>query len=190
MDGNQVFKVILVGDSSVGKTSLINRYVLNRFEKEYKATIGCDFLAKAIALDGVEYSLQIWDTAGNERYNSVVNSFYRGSDGVVVVFDVTNQKSFDNVDYWLRQFREGVSNDDVPVILAGNKVDVDTARPDSDLRRVVTAAQAASKIGYATYIETSAKTSQSVEELFRELLRLMIQKRGNEGSIGESAPLD
>ncbi|KAL7717029.1 GTP-binding protein ypt7 [Entamoeba marina] len=171
MQTPQMLKLILIGDSGVGKTSLIHRYVMNQFDPIYKATIGCDFLAKSLCIDNVEYVLQIWDTAGHERFSSIVTSFYRGSDAVIIVFDVTNSNSFQHISTWINEFNQGVNDADVPVVICGNKI-------DSPERCITTDAAKTwcDRFSYS-YVETSALTSQCVDDLFSEIVKLTIEKR-------------
>ena len=121
------FKILILGDSGVGKTSLMNRYVNSTFTERYKATIGADFLAKTITIEDKKCNLQIWDTAGNERFHSLGIAFYRGTDACVLVFDLTNSKSFDNIQSWIDEFLlNAIPNtpEKFPFILLGNKYDL------------------------------------------------------------------
>ncbi|KFG46412.1 GTPase RAB7, partial [Toxoplasma gondii GAB2-2007-GAL-DOM2] len=99
-----LLKVIILGDSGVGKTSLMNQYVNKKFSNQYKATIGADFLTKDVVIDDKEVTVQIWDTAGQERFQSLGVAFYRGADCCVLVFDVTNPKSFESLQSWKEEF--------------------------------------------------------------------------------------
>ncbi|ELP90270.1 ehrab7g protein, putative [Entamoeba invadens IP1] len=172
----QMFKIILIGESGVGKTSLINRYVENSFDPVYKSTIGCDFLSKNVQYEGVEYVLQIWDTAGHEKFSSMISSFYRGSDGAFVVFDVTDTASFSNLDSWINEF-SGSINNDVPIIVCGNKTDLEN-------RCVPTAsAQQWCDLRNYTYVESSAKSSAGVTDMFATIVKLIVDnKKGDDVS--------
>ena len=118
-----LLKVIILGDSGVGKTSLMNQYVNRKFSNQYKATIGADFLTKDITLDdNRQVTLQIWDTAGQERFRTITSSYYRGAHGIIVVYDVTDQDSFDNVKQWLQEI-ERYASENVKKLLRGSKVD-------------------------------------------------------------------
>jgi len=124
----KLLKVILLGDSGVGKSSLMNRYVNESFITEYKATIGADFLTKHIQLDSDSVTLQIWDTAGQERFQSLGIAFYRGADCCALVFDVNEEESFDNVATWREEFLHKAGIRDIehfPFVLLGNKTDVE-----------------------------------------------------------------
>merc|ERR1712130_339924 len=119
------------GDSGVGKTSLMNKFVNDKFSKQYKATIGADFLTKEILIDDKLVTMQIWDTAGQERFQSLGVAFYRGADACILVFDLTSKKSFENLDTWREEFlvQSGPSDhDSFPFVVLGNKSDLKDSR--------------------------------------------------------------
>ncbi|KAI8014289.1 hypothetical protein LOK49_LG05G01958 [Camellia lanceoleosa] len=123
-----LLKVIILGDSGVGKTSLMNQYVNKKFSNQYKATIGADFLTKEVQFEDRLFTLQIWDTAGQERIQSLGVAFYRGADCCVLVYDVNVMKSFDNLNNWREEFLIQASPSDpenFPFVVIGNKIDVD-----------------------------------------------------------------
>ncbi|KAJ7978376.1 Ras-related protein Rab7 [Quillaja saponaria] len=123
-----LLKVIILGDSGVGKTSLMNQYVNRKFSNQYKATIGADFLTKEVQFEDRLFTLQIWDTAGQERFQSLGVAFYRGADCCVLVYDVNSMKSFDNLNNWREEFLIQASPSDpenFPFVVIGNKIDVD-----------------------------------------------------------------
>lgn len=105
-----LLKVIILGDSGVGKTSLMNQYVNNKFSEQYKATIGADFCTKDVTIDDKLVTLQIWDTAGQERFQSLGVAFFRGADACILVYDMTNPKSFESLDKWRKDFLQNVSD--------------------------------------------------------------------------------
>jgi len=163
-----LLKVIILGDSGVGKTSLMNQYVNRKFSNQYKATIGADFLTKEVQFEDRLFTMQIWDTAGQERFQSLGVAFYRGADCCVLVYDVNVQKSFDNLNNWREEFLIQASPsdpDNFPFVVLGNKVDVDGGNS-----RVVSEKKArawcASK-GNIPYFETSAKEGFNVESAFQ-----------------------
>lgn len=137
-----LLKVIILGDSGVGKTSIMNQYITSKFSNSYKATIGADFLTKDIEIDQKEVSLQVWDTAGQERFQSLGVAFYRGSDCCALVFDVCNIKSFENIETWREEFLLQVgSNSDsslFPFVLIGNKVSITMLVPTFSYQSVKT----------------------------------------------------
>eukprot|EP00758_Cryptobia_borreli_P004115 Tbor_TRINITY_DN4194_c0_g1::TRINITY_DN4194_c0_g1_i1::g.26514::m.26514/K07897/RAB7A; Ras-related protein Rab-7A len=122
-----VLKIILLGDSGVGKTSLMRQYVSNRFEKRYKATIGADFFSHQEIIEGVPVDLQIWDTAGQERFQSLGAAFYRGADACLLCFDITNAQSFQNLRTWIQEFTYQ-ANGIKDMLLIGNKADLQERR--------------------------------------------------------------
>ncbi|CAL5095817.1 unnamed protein product [Urochloa decumbens] len=165
-----LLKVIILGDSGVGKTSLMNQYVNKKFSNQYKATIGADFLTK-----------EIWDTAGQERFQSLGVAFYRGADCCVLVYDVNSMKSFDNLNNWREEFLIQASPsdpDNFPFVLLGNKVDVDGGNS-----RVVSEKKAkawcASK-GNIPYFETSAKDGTNVEDAFQCIVKNALKNEPEE----------
>ncbi|ESQ34517.1 hypothetical protein EUTSA_v10008896mg [Eutrema salsugineum] len=162
-----LLKVIVLGDSGVGKTSLMNQYVNNKFSQQYKATIGADFVTKELQIDDRLVTLQIWDTAGQERFQSLGIAFYRGADCCVLVYDVNHLKSFDSLDNWHEEFLKQASPRDptaFPFILLGNKVDIDGGNS-----RVVSEKKArawCAEKGNILYFETSAKEDYNVDDSF------------------------
>jgi len=168
-----LFKIVVLGESGVGKTSLLLRYVSNKFTVATKSTIGSDFLNKEITLDGKPINLQIWDTAGQERFQGLGTSFYRGADGVCFVFDVTRRKTFEELAAWKKAFLIQVGhegNDNFPMILLANKIDLEN--------REVTKSEVASfcqKEGIQFY-ETSAKESINVDKAFEQVTTLILSR--------------
>jgi small GTP-binding protein len=161
----QVFKVIAVGDGSVGKTSITIRFCEGKFSQEYLMTIGANFGVKqntvSFGEEDKDIKLQIWDTGGQERFSPIRELYYKGALGAVVVFDVTNRESFEHAQNWFSEVRKNVAN--IPITLIGNKIDLPN--------RVVTyeeGVQMARKCA-APYRETSAKTGTCVDEVFLEL---------------------
>ena len=167
-----LLKVIIRGDSGVGKTSLMNQYVNKKFSNQYKATIGADFLTKEVQVDDRLVTMQIWDTAGQERFQSLGVAFYRGADCCVLVYDVNVAKTFENLDNWREEFliQAGPNDpDSFPFVVLGNKIDYDNGNS-----RVVSEKKAKSwcqSKGGIPYFETSAKEDVNVESAFREIAR-------------------
>ncbi|KAI5807032.1 ras family-domain-containing protein [Geopyxis carbonaria] len=167
----KILKVIILGDSGVGKTSLMNQYVNGKFSAAYKATIGADFLTKECELDDRTVTLTIWDTAGQERFQSLGVAFYRGADCCVLCYDITNPKSFDNLTSWRDEFLIQASPrdpDSFPFVMLGNKLDV------ADSRRAVSARRAqafCNQFGQIPYFETSAKEGAGVAQAFEAIAR-------------------
>eukprot|EP00049_Salpingoeca_infusionum_P017203 m.352131 g.352131 ORF g.352131 m.352131 type:complete len:207 (+) comp16447_c0_seq1:139-759(+) len=162
-----LLKVIILGDSGVGKTSLMNQYVTQKFSNQYKATIGADFLTKEITVSDRLVTMQIWDTAGQERFQSLGVAFYRGADCCVLVFDVTVPKTFETLDSWRDEFLIQASPrdpDNFPFVVLGNKVDLDS-RAISEKRANTWCLNK----GGIPYFETSAKDSTNVEAAFQKI---------------------
>jgi Ras-related protein Rab-2A len=161
----QVFKVIAVGDGSVGKTSITIRFCEGKFSQEYLMTIGANFGVKQQTIsfgeDAKDIKLQIWDTGGQERFSPIRELYYKGALGALVVFDVTSRDSFDHVPMWFSEVRKNVTN--IPITLIGNKIDL----PDRAITYPESVAMA--KRMAAPYRETSAKTGERVYEVFSEL---------------------
>ena len=165
-----LLKVIILGDSGVGKTSLMNQYVNKKFSNQYKATIGADFLTKEVMVDDRLVTMQIWDTAGQERFQSLGVAFYRGADCCVLVYDVNVAKTFENLESWRSEFliQAGPRDpDNFPFVVLGNKIDLEN-------QRLVTQKRAQSwcqSKGNIPYFETSAKAAINVEQAFQTIAK-------------------
>ncbi|KAI0042690.1 ras-domain-containing protein [Auriscalpium vulgare] len=156
-------KIVLLGDQSVGKTSLITRFMYDTFDNTYQATIGIDFLSKTLYLDDRTVRLQLWDTAGQERFRSLIPSYIRDSTVAIVVFDITNRQSFLSTSKWIDDVRSERGTD-VMVVLVGNKADL------SDKRQVtLEEATAKSQQLNIMFMETSAKAGHNVKSLFKKI---------------------
>jgi Ras-related protein Rab-1A len=162
MEYEHIFKILLIGDSGTGKSSLMVRFTDNAYFATYISTIGVDFKIKTIELDGKIIKLQIWDTAGQERFRTIVSGYYRGAQGIIIVYSVCNETSFLNVPSWLHEI-DRYASDNVVKILIGNK-------NDSEPKTVsyTTGKEYADKM-HMTFFETSAKTSANVEQAFLTL---------------------
>merc|ERR1711884_284017 len=164
-------KVVIIGDTAVGKTSLLQRYMNGKFSAQHRATVGADFLSKDIQLANKNYNLQVWDTAGQERFQSIGSAFYRGSDCCVIVFDITNPKSFDTLDNWKTEFinQGGIKNPDTfPFVVLGNKCDKETDRKVMKAK----AETWCNDNGNYSYFETSAKDDILVGDAFERVTTL------------------
>ncbi|KAI9341659.1 ras family-domain-containing protein [Obelidium mucronatum] len=168
------FKLVFLGEQSVGKTSLITRFMYDTFDNTYQATIGIDFLSKTMYLEDRTVRLQLWDTAGQERFRSLIPSYIRDSSVAVVVFDITNRTSFQNTNKWIDDVRAERGND-VIIVLVGNKTDL------SDKRQVSTEeGEKKAKEANVLFIETSAKAGYNVKALFRKIAQAL--PGGGEGN--------
>ena len=126
-DYDMIFKVVLIGDSGVGKTNLLSRYLKNEFSFDSKTTVGVEFGAKRMEIDGVKIKAQIWDTAGQERFRSITNAYYKGAKGALLVYDTTRRDTFDNINKWVPELRQS-GDKEATIILVGNKVDLTNER--------------------------------------------------------------
>eukprot|EP01080_Neovahlkampfia_damariscottae_P012275 gene12275-5859_t len=182
MSQKKFLKVIILGDSGVGKTSLMNQFVNNKFSSQYKATIGADFLTKEVQVNDKNVTMQIWDTAGQERFQSLGVAFYRGADSCVLVFDVNVAGTFEHLDQWRDEFliQAGPEDpDNFPFIVIGNKIDLSDQRVVNQKR-----AQAwCQSKGNLPYFETSAKDSTNVEDAFRVIANNALGKEDNSGYV-------
>ncbi|XP_051506238.1 ras-related protein Rab-6A-like isoform X1 [Xyrauchen texanus] len=157
------FKLVFLGEQSVGKTSLITRFMYDSFDNTYQATIGIDFLSKTMYLEDRTIRLQLWDTAGQERFRSLIPSYIRDSAAAVVVYDIANLNSFQQTSKWIDDVRTERGSD-VIIMLVGNKTDL------ADKRQVsLEAAEKKARDLNVMYIETSAKAGYNVKQLFRRV---------------------
>ncbi|RMX81559.1 hypothetical protein D0869_06718 [Hortaea werneckii] len=174
------FKLVFLGEQSVGKTSLITRFMYDSFDSTYQATIGIDFLSKTMYLEDRTVRLQLWDTAGQERFRSLIPSYIRDSSVAVVVYDITSQKSFQQTRKWVDDVR-GERGNDVIIVLVGNKTDLNE-------KREVTAAQGEeeAKKHNLMFIETSAKVGHNVKALFKRIAQALpgMEGEGQQAAAG------
>merc|ERR1712130_596295 len=161
------FKLVFLGEQSVGKTSLITRFMYDSFDNTYQATIGIDFLSKTMHLDDQTVRLQLWDTAGQERFRSLIPSYVRDSNVAIIVYDVTEEKSFSQIDKWIKDVKTQRS-EDVIIFLVANKTDL------SD-RRIIPCDDGKKKAEEHNihYVESSAKTGYNVKKLFQQVARCL-----------------
>ncbi|KAF8961781.1 Ras- protein Rab-11A [Entomortierella lignicola] len=159
-----LFKVVLIGDSGVGKSNLVSRFTRNEFNLESKSTIGVEFTTRSIQVDAKTIKAQIWDTAGQERYRAITSAYYRGAVGALLVYDIAKHATYENVGRWLKELRDHADTN-IVIMLVGNKSDL------RHLRAVPTdeAKQFAAENGLS-FIETSALDSSNVELSFQRIL--------------------
>ncbi|CAD8067031.1 unnamed protein product [Paramecium primaurelia] len=155
-----LFKILLIGNSAVGKSSLLLRFADNVFNESFLPTIGVDFKIRTFDLNGKTVKLQIWDTAGQERFKTITNSYYKGAHGIILVYDVTDKQSFKDVENWLAEV-EKYANENVVRVLVGNKVDLESKREVTQEE----GKELADSLNIR-FIETSAKNSSNVEKAF------------------------
>mmetsp|Transcript_26376 Transcript_26376/g.81161 ORF Transcript_26376/g.81161 Transcript_26376/m.81161 type:complete len:205 (-) Transcript_26376:311-925(-) len=169
-DYDHLFKLVLIGDTGVGKSCLLLRFADDAFTESYISTIGVDFRFRTVKVDGKTVKLQIWDTAGQERFRTITSAYYRGADGIIMVYDVTSQESFDHVADWLTEVNRYASEGTCK-LLVGNKSDMDDKIVNTD-----TAKEYADSLGIP-FLETSAKNATNVEEAFLTMAQELIKLR-------------
>jgi len=165
-----MFKLLIIGNSSVGKTSFLFRYADNSFTSAFVSTVGIDFKVKTVFRQDKRVKLQIWDTAGQERYRTITTAYYRGAMGFILMYDVTNEESYNAVQDWCTQIKT-YSWDNAQVVLVGNKCDLDDERVVSTDR----GRQLAHQLGLE-FFETSAKENVNVKQVFERLVDVICDK--------------
>jgi len=160
VDYDFLFKILIIGDSGVGKSCMLLRFADDTYTENYISTIGVDFKIRTVELDGKTCKLQIWDTAGQERFRTITSSYYRGAHGIIIVYDVTNNESFANVEQWLQEI-ESYASENVDKLLVGNKCDLEE-------KKVINyeIGERFAKSKEMKFLETSAKNSTNVEQAF------------------------
>ena len=182
MESNQeielIIKLLLLGDTAVGKTSILLKYINDTFDQSVISTIGVDYMDKIIDYDKYKIKLQIWDTSGQERFRSITRNFYRNADGVMVVFDLTKKATYDHVKVWLSEAYE--HNEDITTILIGNKLDLVNERDVSKEIAVNFANNNKLK-----YLETSAKNGTNIKESFNTIIDLLLKGKTEQEIIND-----
>lgn len=163
MDGEHVFKTLIIGDSSVGKSNLLLRFSDNIFHDTFLPTIGVDFKIKSVNVYDKSIKLNIWDTAGQDRFKTITQAYYKGAHGIVVVFDLTERNSFEHVQNWFQEIKKN-AGETVVKILVGNKVDLQESRAVQKSE-----GEALARSLGVLYVETSAKTGENVDSVFMNL---------------------
>ena len=165
-----IFKVVIVGDSGVGKTNLIGRYLKNEYRQDTKATVGVEFGEKKYDISGLKIKAQLWDTAGQERYKAITSMYYKGAKGALIVFDLSSKTTFVNAEKWYNEIKKA-TDPSINLILVGNKSDL------KDKRQVNTedAENKAKEMGIA-YMETSALNAENVDKAFSWLIEEISKK--------------
>ena len=175
-----LYKILLLGDSSVGKTCFLMRYTDNTFQEIHMSTIGLDYKLKNVQLDdGKMVKIQIWDTAGQDRFRSITKNYYKGAHGIILIYDITNKKSFDNVRNWINQIKEEVS-DKVSIVLVGNKVDDEQHR----IVKTEDGEKIAKEFGLL-FFECSAKSGINIDSTFNELVKKTVENYSKIKDKGE-----
>jgi small GTP-binding protein len=164
--GERLVKILIIGESAVGKSCLLLRFAENKFTESFLTTIGIDFKVRHIEIDDTKVKLQIWDTAGQEKFRTITKAYYRGAHGILLVYDVTSNESFNQTRQWMQSIRENMA-DPVSVIFVGNKCDMERKVAKEE-------AQELANEFNVEYYETSAKTGDGVEQTFLRLTKLIL----------------
>ena len=161
---DMIFKIVLIGNTSVGKTNILSKYLTDQFDPDSKATVGVEFGTKNFKIENNIVKVQIWDTAGQERYRSITNAYYKGAKGSLLVYDITNKKSFDDLDKWILDLKTN-GDDNLSLILLGNKSDLED-------KRVISTEEGKNKAEFykSSFLETSALNGNNIEKAFSELI--------------------
>ena len=173
-----MFKVVLVGDSFVGKTNIMSKYLKNEFHEDSKATVGVEFGAKQFQIEGHTIKAQIWDTAGQERYKAITSAYYKGAKGAFVVYDITRKSSFESVEKWVNDLTS-TADKKVTIVLIGNKCDLDNHRQITKEE----GGEKANKLQVA-FLETSAFSGENLDKAF-EMMVNEIYKKCHEEMLAE-----
>ncbi|XP_068179602.1 RAB11a, member RAS oncogene family, like [Antennarius striatus] len=181
-----LFKVVLIGDSGVGKSNLLSRFTRNEFNLESKSTIGVEFATRSIQVDGKTVKAQIWDTAGQERYRAITSAYYRGAVGALLVYDIAKHLTYENTERWLKELQDH-ADCNIVIMLVGNKSDL------RHLRAVpIDEAKAFAEKHNLSFLETSALDSTNVEKAFHDILtaiyRIVSQKQMSGQSDSDFSP--
>ena len=167
-----LYKIIIIGDTCVGKSNILSRYLKDEFKEDSKSTVGVELGTKFVKVKGVGAKLQIWDTAGQERYKSITSSYYKGSHGCFIVYDITSETSFENVEKWYEQAQKDASKE-VSIILVGNKCDLENERKVSKEK-----GEEKAKSLNAPFFETSALSKINIDDIFKEMINNIYERTG------------
>ena len=189
MNYDKKCQLLVIGNSAVGKSSILRRFTQDKFNPNYFATVGIDFFTKDVILDDKIIHIKIWDTAGQERYKSLTQGFFRNAQGIIIVYDITNQTSFDDLKYWIQSIENNINlqNKIIPAIIIGNKIDILEREVDN-----ITAENFAKEIKYK-YFEVSAKSGKGVDEAIKYLIKKVIEvidKENKDENINKSIKIN
>ena len=165
-----LYKVIIIGDTSVGKSNILTRYIKDEFSLNTKSTVGVELGIKFLKIKNINSKIQIWDTAGQERYRAITSSYFKGSNGCFIVYDITNETSFDNIEKWYEQIQSETSKE-IPIVLVGNKCDLENERKVPTEK-----AKDKAKNLKCAFFETSALNGINIDKIFEELVNTIYEK--------------
>jgi len=175
----QLYKIIIVGDSGVGKSNILGRYINNIFKQDTKSTVGVEFASKKIKANGVNIKLQIWDTAGQERYRSITSAYYRGSKGCFIVYDISSAQTFESVEKWYEEVLKS-GEKDISIILIGNKCDLENER-----KVTVEMGENKAKNLNCPFFETSALNNIHIEDVFQSIAENIYNRCKDEKNLDD-----
>ena len=167
-----LYKIIIIGDTCVGKSNILSRYLKNEFKEDSKSTVGVELGTKFLKIKGTGAKIQIWDTAGQERYRSITSSYFKGSHGCFIVYDITSEISFDNVEKWYEQAQKEAGKD-ISVILVGNKCDLENERKVPKEK-----GEDKAKSFRCPFFETSALSKINIDDIFNEMVNNIYDRTG------------
>lgn len=179
---SMVAKILTIGESGVGKTCILLRYTDNKFIKHHLTTIGIDYKTKDVNINGKSIKLKIWDTAGQERFRNITQQYYKGADGIVLVFDLTDRNSFEKVRDWMKQIQSYTQKESIAIVLLGNKCDAENKAVS-----IKEASEIASEFNLK-FFETSAMNNTNIEESFRQLSSEIMKIKESKSSNYENTP--
>ena len=177
MNFDKKCNLLIIGDATVGKTCILRRFAHDKFTSNYISTVGIDFFTKDVILDDKKIHIKIWDTAGQERYRSLTQGFFRKAEGIIIVYDITNESSFNNLKFWIDSIESNTNsqNSKIPAIIIGNKIDILERKVDK-----ISAENFAKNKNYK-YFEVSAKTGINIDESIKYLIKKVLkEENGNE----------
>ena len=171
MSEKYIIKILTLGDQSVGKSSIVLRYSDNKFSDTFLSTIGVDSKRKIIKIKGEKVKVSIWDTAGQEKFQNIVKQYYNGANGILLIFDITNKKSFDKIDFWYNDLINRIKKDEIIIYLVGNKVDLEENR-----QITIEEAEKYANDKNIPYFEVSAKSGDGIKKLFDDITNDIMDK--------------
>eukprot|EP00472_Partenskyella_glossopodia_P008419 CAMPEP_0197541034 /NCGR_PEP_ID=MMETSP1318-20131121/66936_1 /TAXON_ID=552666 /ORGANISM="Partenskyella glossopodia, Strain RCC365" /LENGTH=199 /DNA_ID=CAMNT_0043100165 /DNA_START=1195 /DNA_END=1794 /DNA_ORIENTATION=+ len=181
---DHLLKLLMVGESNVGKTSILLQYTQDEYDSKTKSTIGVDLKVKTIEYMGKKLKLTLWDTAGQDRFRTLTASYYRGANGVILVYDVSNRQSFDHVKFWLKEVDIYCTNDDVVLMLVGNKIDLEDRKVSKE------EGIAFARSNNMLFMECSAKTKQGVQQAFDELIQKALETQNKKRDVDRDGDIN